>query len=430
MSFPIQQQSRNCLMLTVSMLTCLMLLINVSFKIINFESMLITSSSVLCPLVACFYLAILSKCSFVQQRHALNQSLLTLYLFSIGIYILVNLPAAEYMRDSTAYQIVFEDIPRKFFASTIAFAVSFYLPHLYCCARRPAILTSPKKRLLLVLFGGISFFSFDFLLLFADPHVESFGRMYFDSLIISASILLIAAIFYLIRHLTAKPASTDVPNESFYFISPWYHYLVSFAVTVTLISLSCEYRIVSFGNDWTLTASGIVFPLVIMASNLIGELYGYKANLLLALFIILAELVFDGLLMLVTVLPSPDFFDLTPFYAFTMPRRIPATILTLLISLAGNSFLLEKLKQTGYGSNRGLRLLVANLIVNSLLCLINYSLLFGGMYPFEQVFNLATNAWVLKFILTLIGVPFVLWIYELLNSQIVRRRDSSLPTAY
>ncbi|KTC68876.1 hypothetical protein Lbir_2409 [Legionella birminghamensis] len=426
MSFPIQQQSRNCLILTVSLLTCLMLLINVSFKIIIFQGMLITSSSVLCPLVACFYLAILNKCSLIQQRHTLNQSLLTLYLFSIGIYILVNLPAAEYMRDSTAYQIVFEDIPRKFFASTIAFAVSFYLPHLYFCSRRPKIMASAKKRLWLALFGGLSFFTFDFLLLFADPHAESFGRIYFDSLLITSSILLIAAIIYLISHILSKPTSISSRKESFYFISPWYHYLVSFAVTVTLISLSCEYRIVSFGNDWTLTASGLVFPLVIMASNLIGELYGYKANLLLACFIILAELVFDGLLMLAIILPSPDFFDLTPFYSFMMPRRIPATILTLLICLAGNSFLLEKLKQTGYGSNRGLRLLVANLIVNTLLCLVNYGLLFGGMYPFEQIFNLATNAWVLKFILTLIGVPFVLWIYELLNSQILRRQAATL----
>ena len=105
-------QKRSYLPLTVGMMTCLILLINVSFKIIMVQGLIFTASAVLCPLIAFIYLLVLNECNVVQQRHILNQSLLALYLFSIGIYLLVNLPAAETMYDNPAYQIVFEDIPK------------------------------------------------------------------------------------------------------------------------------------------------------------------------------------------------------------------------------------------------------------------------------------------------------------------------------
>lgn len=416
-------QSRTCLLLTVLMVTCLVLLINLSFKIIVYHNMLFTAGSVLCSLTSCLYFLLLRECSIIQQRHVLNQALISLYLFSIGIYLMVNLPPAAYMRDSQAYQIVFEDIPRKFFAATLSFALSFYIPHLLCSTRKSKMLHSARESLILAMFAGFSFYTIDFLLLFADPRAENFATIYFDSLMLAAFIILSAGIFYLsIFHLRMQYPRKKVKNsvlpeeKALFYEMTHYHYAVSFAVAVTLICLSCEYRLVSFANDWTMAASGILFPLTILASNLVAELYGYKANLVLAFFIILAELVFDLILIVGVLLPSPDFFDLTPFYEFIVPHRILATIITLFISLAGNSFLLEKLKLTGYGDNRGLRILVANIIVNTLLCLINYSLLFTGMYPFEQVFNLAINAWVFKFVVTLVGLPCVLWLYNLLKS--------------
>lgn len=38
---------------------------------------------------------------------------MTVYVFCIGVFVLVNLPAAEYMHNNPVYQIIFEDIPKN-----------------------------------------------------------------------------------------------------------------------------------------------------------------------------------------------------------------------------------------------------------------------------------------------------------------------------
>ena len=86
-------------------------------------------------------------------------------------------------------------------------------------------------------------------------------------------------------------------------------------------------------------------------------------------------------------------------------------------AFSANSFLLEELKKTSYGAHRWLRILTANLIVNSVLCLVNYGLLFSGIYAYEQVVNLVFNGWVYKCIITVFSLPILLWIYDSLNRQ-------------
>lgn len=410
---------RSYLTLTVSMMTCLILLINVSFKIITVHGMIFTASSLLCPLVATFYLMILKECNLIQQRHILNQSLLALYLFSIGIYLLVNLPSAENIYENPAYQIVFEDIPKKFFAATLAFGLSFYLPHLLCCAKNSEILISPKKRLILALFGGFLFFSIDFFLLFLDPYFENFNRIYIDSLIVSAAILLLVGVVYLSYYLLINPvrAKRKKPDFPLYLSMPLYHYLVSFSVTILLICLACEYRLISFSETITIGASAIFFPLTLIAGTLIGELYGYRANLRLALVLILAELTFDFLLMGTVALPAPEFFNINSFYTVILPRRIPAGTLALFVTFVSNAMLLENLKYTSLGLNRWARILIANIFATSLLCLVNYSLLYTGVYPYDQIFNLVLNSWIYKVSAALCSLPIVIWLLNYFKNQ-------------
>lgn len=423
-------QTRSYLTFTVGIMICLILLINVSFKIIALQGLVFTAGSVLCPLVAILYLWVLQAFDPQQQRHILNQSLLALYLFSIGIYLLVNLPAAEYLRDNPAYQIVFDNIPKKFFAATLAFGLSFYLPHLFFYTTKTKALFSQKKCLFLAIIGGLAFFSLDFFLLFADPKVYQFKQMYFDSLLISSAILFLGGVIYLLWPLSFKALGLILsPSKAPYLASPFYHYLVAFAVTILLICLACEYRLISFSNGWTLAASGLLFPLTIMVSNLIAELYGYRANLRFTLVLVLSQLVFDLLLMGTVALPSPEFFNLNPFYSSIMPRRILAGTLALFVTFICNAFLLEKLKNNTLCQHRGWRIVIANVLSSSLLCLISYGLLFGGIYPYEQIFSLLVNAWTYKIMFTLLSLPLVLWLYhychQQLQGELLVSRDSS-----
>lgn len=406
MVFPLtSSQSRNCMMLTVMMITCLILLINTSFKIITLAGMTFSASSVLCALVACCYLLVLQQCTLTQQKHLLNLSLAALYLFSIGIYVLVNLPAADAMRDSYAYQIVFEDIPKKFFAATLAFGLSFYLPHCLQSMRKPQE-TIARKNLLFALLGGFCFFTLDFLLLFFDQKLPNFGAIYIDSLIVASEIMLVTGVGYLLYLLGNKSRNfAKALPPSPYLASIYYHYLVGFSVIIILICLACEYRLIAFGEHNIFAASGIFAPLLMIANNVVGEYYGYKANVRWVMVLLVTELAFDAVLVLTIILPSPNYFNLNAFYFSIMPRRIAVTTLILFTTYFCNTLAITVLKS--HINSRGLRVFIANVITITLLCSGSYTLLYAGVYPYEQILNLALNGWVYNVSWVLLSLPII-----------------------
>ncbi|TAL61857.1 MAG: VUT family protein [Legionella sp.] len=409
------QQSPAFLTLAVCLITSLILLINVSFKIINLQGLVFAANSLICPIIGGLYLLILRHCTFKEQRHLLNISLMTLYLFCIGVYILVNMPAAEYMNNNPVYQIIFDDIPKKFFATTIAFALSFYLPHLLFCTHTEQVLNSPRHCILLALLGGMGFFFIDFFLLFSSQHVHSFKQTFVDSLLINAVLLLLIGVSYLTFILGDSPLKRSAARYSASF--PLYHYLVCFAVAVMLMCVACEYRIVALGRDNVISASSLFFPITLLISTLIGEVWGYKAHLKLVLVLILTQVVFDTLLMGLVALPSPRFFNLNPFYNYIMPRRLPAASLALLVTFISNAMLLRYLNYVELEFFRPLRIFIANTVANSLLCLVNYSLLFGGIYPYEQIVNLAVNVWEYKLLITILSLPLLIWLCKTLSKN-------------
>lgn len=419
-TIPTTVQSRNYLLLTVAIITSLVLLINASFKIIVLYGFAFTASSMLCPLISGLYLLVLKECNPVQQRRVLYQSILALYLFSVGIYILVNLPAVENIKANIAYEIMFQEIPRKFFSSTLAFGLGFYLPFLCFRNKITASRHSPKTCLLLALLGGFFFFSIDFLLLFADPNAKDFLRIYVNSLIVSTSALLVIGLGYvlcLVLQKELKPVAVKLVASCY--SNHAYQYLIGFSVIILLICLSCEYRLISFSNGLVFVASSVLFPLCFVVSNVVGELYGYRANLRMTGILLLSEVVFNVILLLIMALPSPDIFDINPYYTCIAPRRIPAATLALVLALGSNAFLLTRLKNTVYGRYISLRVFIANIISNSLLCLVNYTILFAGIYPYDLILHLALNSWTYKLIVTLVSLPLVFWLIKSIQRHAV-----------
>ncbi|KTC91613.1 VUT family protein [Fluoribacter dumoffii] len=409
------QRSRCFLFLTLSVITSLILLINVSFKIIAIQGLMFSVIGLICPLVTGLYLLALRNCTIKEQRHLLNISLITLYVFCIGVYVLINLPPAEYMHNNSVYQIIFEDLPKKFFATTIAFALSFYLPHLFAYSKSSKGLPTPKQCMLLALLGGIFFFGLDFFLLFSGTHLQNFKQIYLDSFLIASLILLLIGIFYLTVLL--KYENLIFPARGSEEL-PLYHYFICVAIVVMLICLACEYRIVTLVNKYmVLSASSLFFPITLVISTILGELWGYRVNLKLCLILIATQFTFDVLLMGIVALPSPPFFNLNPFYNYIMPTRLPAASLTLFIAFISNAMLLHYLKHSKWNLHRPLRILIANFCSNFLLCLIDYCLLFGGIYPYEQIINLIVNVWLYKSIMTLISLPLILWFCAYLEKK-------------
>jgi uncharacterized PurR-regulated membrane protein YhhQ (DUF165 family) len=194
--------------------------------------------------------------------------------------------------------------------------------------------------------------------------------------------------------------------------------MICIGVVFMLICLVCEYRLVAFGEGWAIGASSLLFPIVVIISTLIGELYGYKTNLQFAMVLIVTQLLFEGLLMALVSLPSPAFFNINSFYIFIMPRRLSATTLALFATFVTNACLLEYLKRSPLAMQRSTRMVIANICATSVLCMVNYSLLFGGVYAYEQVVYLALNAWVWKIATVLISLPCIIALYHVMAKRI------------
>lgn len=403
------------LFFNISILTLLIVLINLSFKIILLHGVVFSVNSLLCPAIAGMYLLVLRYCTVKEQTHILNLSLMSIYVFCIGVYILVNLPAAEYMHGNLVYQIIFEDIPKKFFATTIAFTLSFYVPHLLFCRKRSDQQSSIGQAALLAFLGGLGFFSLDFFLLFSGVHAHNFQHIFIDSVLIASSLLLfIIALYFIVTLGLRQQAAAALGHEQGF---PLYHYLLCAAITVLLVCLACEYRILAVGQNNVLTASCIFFPITLTVSTIIGELWGYRASLKFTLILITAQLVFDTFVMAIVAFPSPPYFNLNPFYNHIMPRRLPAASLALLICFLGNALLLHYLQQAKWQLGRAYRILIANFCANSLLCLVDYGLLFAGIYPYEQIISLALNVWYYKLLTSIVFLPLVLKLCNDLEKQ-------------
>ena len=412
------QRITRLLFLSVGIITFLILLINSSFKVVLWHGLVFSVTSLVCPLIAGLYLMSLSVCTFKEQRHVLNSSLVALYLFCIGVYILVNLPAAEYMNDNKIYQIIFDDIPKKFFAATSAFAISFYLPHLVFCRDSVVKALSPKQSVILALVGGSLFFCINFYCLFSGPHAHFLQRVFIDSFMITFLLLLVIGVAYLFFSLDKKQSQFNgleyVKQKEQW---PIFYYLVCFAVILMLACAACEYRIVRFGKDNLLTASCIFFPIVMIISTLISEHWGYQAHIKLIIALFAAQLIFDAFLLSVMTLPSPRFLNLNPFYNYILPRKVPATSASSFFVFVSNSLLLGFFQRGKWALPRPARIVIANLIAGSLLCFIDYRFLFWGVYPPEQVMNLVVHVGKYEALTTVVLLPVVLWLCRLLEEN-------------
>ena len=406
--------------ISISMLLCSLLLINLSFKMIQISGFVFSASALLCPLMIYIYLQALRDCTVREQRHILNMTLLGLYLFSIGLYLLLHLPGAAYMNQNAVYSVVFEDIPRKFFSLTFAFGVSFYLPHLFLNQNIEIWNRLSLRAALLQSFtGGIFFFLIHFVFLFSEPNIQQFNTIFYHSFLTCLGLMLFVALSCLFQPSFYEESSQD---DELMDKAPVYQYLVALTVMIMLICVSCNYLLVNIWSGWTFTASSLLFPLALMIGTVITELYGFRAMFKAVVVLALSQLSFDCLLMLAAAIPSPDFFNLNAYYQAVIPGRIPAEILSMAVIFLSNGYLLQRLAAVSWLKKRGLRIFVAN-FCTTIIILVSYELLLVKNYDHMQLLQLAVNAWLYKNSLTLITLPSTLWLCQWLQKRLQNKSN-------
>ena len=366
------------------------LLISFSSIQLHVYSFNVYANTLLCFLITLLYLRVAKTCSYRLQWHFLNMGLMTLYLFSVIVYILINLPVADMIRDDGVYQSIFDNLPQKFFAATVSYLVGFFVPLLL---REPFIRIVPVFRFpfVRILSGGMVFLLLQNWLLLPELFLSS--EQLFEAILpfILIAILLICRKAYCIPE-------ADYEKE----LMLWPNYLNIIALIILLASMVCEYRIATVNELLLLTASGLFFPVVLMICNIFTEGYGIRVSLQLIAFLAAAPLLFD-LFSLWMVLHTKSFSKaLNTWYQLIIPRRIFAEALALLLAFSVNVLILTGLKILSNQRFLALRLYAANAVANTVLCVINYSLLYGSIYASDQLWNLVINNWIYKMLAGLI----------------------------
>ena len=158
--------------------------------------------------------------------------------------------------------------------------------------------------------------------------------------------------------------------------------------TCLLISNIIAYKQLSFLN-WSVPAAVLVFPISYMMSDVITEIYGFKAarfimwlgffmNLLVVLFFTLA-----------IQLPAPGWFEGEEMFGAVLgnaPRALIASLAAYLIGAWANSAVLSKMKvMSEDGKNFGLRAVVSTLVGEGLDSLVFMPIAFLGILPLAQL---------------------------------------------
>ncbi|MCC5791414.1 MAG: VUT family protein [Legionellaceae bacterium] len=388
-------------LLAILQSTVLAFLISFSSIIVEVKGLALSISSLFVPLISGLYLIIARNYSHRLQVHYLNIGLLCLYLFPLSVYLLISLPGTSLLRTHNIYQILFNNLPHKFFATTLAYLMSFYVPLLVMKYVEPywPLLQQSAIR---ALGGGLCFFVLQSVLL--SPELSHSQHSVIPSL---------GLVILLLLGLSGASRRLPYHNQQQHSVLP--DYLANSSLIILLACIACEYRLMRFDEHYLLTASGILFPFALLFFNVFSECYRRKDTAILILFIVSAPLLFDSLSLMLMASSESRYAVLEGWYQLFMPRRMAAETLALLLALLANlafSNLTQPLLSARLGS---VRLYFANTLSNTVLCISNYFLLYGGIFAYDEIWGLVINNWCYKMLLCLLLLPLTCLIIRYLK---------------
>lgn len=123
-----QKSSYKLLSILAILFTTVLLLSNIlSIKLVNFFGITITGALFIYPFSYIFDYIISDTYGYQNVRKIIWGIILSLVLFDIAIVLLIYLPPSQYWHYQTEVDHVFKRTLRTFAASTVAFAVSFFI---------------------------------------------------------------------------------------------------------------------------------------------------------------------------------------------------------------------------------------------------------------------------------------------------------------
>jgi hypothetical protein len=181
--------------------------------------------------------------------------------------------------------------------------------------------------------------------------------------------------------------------------------LTALFVTILIVSNIIAVKIGAFGG-YFLPVAVVLFPLGYVLSDIITEVYGFKAMRRVIWTGFLCNLVAVLAITIGSKIPAAPFFDAQDAYARILgatPRLLIASFIAYLIGEFTNSYILSRLKVKTKGKYLWLRTITSTLIGEGLDSAIFISIAFAGILPAAQLHMLIFTQWLFK-----VGVEVIL----------------------
>lgn len=177
--------------------------------------------------------------------------------------------------------------------------------------------------------------------------------------------------------------------------------------TCLLISNIVANRMFQVG-PWSMTAAVVVFPLSYIISDVIAEVYGFKAARRVMWFGFAMNALMVLLFTLVNLLPAPVWFEDAESYKIVLgsaPRMFAASMLAYLFGSWINAMVLSKMKVKAEGKGFGLRAIISTLFGEVVDSLIFIPIGFLGKLPFVDMLQMMILQIAFKTVYEIIILP-------------------------
>lgn len=177
--------------------------------------------------------------------------------------------------------------------------------------------------------------------------------------------------------------------------------------TCLLISNIVANRMFQVG-PWSMTAAVVVFPLSYIISDVIAEVYGFKAARRVMWFGFAMNALMVLLFTLVNLLPAPVWFEDAESYKIVLgsaPRMFAASMLAYLFGSWINAMVLSKMKVKAEGKGFGLRAIISTLFGEAVDSLIFIPIGFLGKLPFVDMLQMMILQIAFKTVYEIIILP-------------------------
>lgn len=190
-------------------------------------------------------------------------------------------------------------------------------------------------------------------------------------------------------------------------ITPLFHFFSLLFVTCLLISNVVASKMIQLG-PWSITAGVLIFPIAYIMSDVIAEVYGFKAarqvmwlgfamNALMVLYFQLAIL-----------LPAPAWFQGSESFKLTLgstPRILGASLTAYVAGSFLNAAVISRMKVLSGGKHFGVRAIVSTLVGESVDSCIFITLAFIGTMPAAAMLPMIITQVVMKTAYEAVALP-------------------------